>query len=116
MRSQLHYQKENTTYDTLAQVEHMTVSDSVCKEFFIINHLYVLSGSNLYSIYTIDDMEEKYFIHDSHNRLTKLEEIRKTRLCLPYSLRSRKRTFYSWLSFKISFYETIKGNFYIKTR
>lgn len=62
------------TYDTLGQVENMTVSDASGKELSKLSYTYDLAGNKLTSTETIDCKESQTrFTYDDHNRLTKLE-------------------------------------------
>ena len=62
------------TYDTLGQVENMTVSDASGKELSKLSYTYDLAGNKLTSTETVDGKESQTrFTYDDHNRLTKLE-------------------------------------------
>ncbi|KXU03527.1 hypothetical protein SORDD24_01704 [Streptococcus oralis] len=62
------------TYDTLGQVENMTVSDGAGKELSKLSYTYDLAGNKLTSTETVDGKENQTrFTYDDHNRLTKLE-------------------------------------------
>ncbi|NQP27597.1 DNRLRE domain-containing protein [Streptococcus suis] len=62
------------SYDTLGQVETMTVSDKAGKELSKLSYTYDLAGNKLTSTESIDGKEEKTtFSYDDNNRLTKLE-------------------------------------------
>ncbi|MGT2716677.1 RHS repeat-associated core domain-containing protein [Streptococcus respiraculi] len=62
------------TYDTLGQVETMTVATKDGKELSRLSYTYDLAGNKLTSTETVDGKEEKTsFSYDDHNRLTKLE-------------------------------------------
>ena len=62
------------TYDTLGQVENMTVSDGAGKELSKLSYTYDLAGNKLTSNETVDGKESQTrFTYDDHNRLTKLE-------------------------------------------
>ena len=62
------------TYDTLGQVENMTVSDVSGKELSKLSYTYDLAGNKLTSNETVDGKESQTrFTYDDHNRLTKLE-------------------------------------------
>ncbi|WP_392378353.1 RHS repeat domain-containing protein, partial [Streptococcus suis] len=62
------------TYDTLGQVETMTVSDKAGKEQSKLSYTYDLAGNKLTSTESIGGKEEKTtFSYDDNNRLTKLE-------------------------------------------
>ena len=62
------------TYDTLGQVENMTVSDGAGKELSKLSYTYDLAGNKLTSTETVDGKESQTrFTYDDHNRLTKLE-------------------------------------------
>ncbi|MGT2754251.1 HNH/ENDO VII family nuclease [Streptococcus ovis] len=62
------------TYDTLGQVETMTVSDKAGKELSKLSYTYDLAGNKLTSTESKDGKEEKTtFSYDDNNRLTKLE-------------------------------------------
>ncbi|MBF0788377.1 hypothetical protein IR123_10935, partial [Streptococcus sp. 19428wC2_LYSM12] len=62
------------TYDTLGQIETMTVSDKAGKELSTLSYTYDLAGNKLTSTEEVDGKEEKTtYTYDDNNRLTQLE-------------------------------------------
>ncbi|WP_280642482.1 RHS repeat-associated core domain-containing protein, partial [Streptococcus acidominimus] len=62
------------TYDSLGQVETMTVSSKAGKELSKLTYTYDLAGNKLTSVAEVDGKkEETRFTYDDNNRLTQLE-------------------------------------------
>ncbi|MDW8711039.1 RHS repeat-associated core domain-containing protein [Streptococcus suis] len=72
-------QVQSYTYDTLGQIETMTVSDKNGKELSSLSYTYDLVGNKLSSTEVVAGQENKTtYTYDDNNRLIKLESPEKT--------------------------------------